>query len=353
MSYESITIGESGQLTYYSDEALNLKSVTSLKAYIATGYDKTSGTIWLSRIYDVPANTGILLIGDEGTYHIPVKANGSMSYCKNLFKGTLGKMTLQAVDGDYTNYYLSNGDYGVGFYKVTAANGIELSANRAYLSVPTDIPAVGTAGSSETISVGTAGQVPYYSANSLDFTSMEELGVKAYTATIYDYGTGTIWLSRVKKVPAETGVLIITPEGDYAVPTASVASVYANMFKGSLTASTIYTTETIDDVECTNYYLSDGTSGVGFYKVTNSDGVDLNASTRSMSVEQPELSPLQSDDVIAIRLFNSSNGTTGIDVQSSMFNLQSDNVYYNLQGQRVKTPAKGVYIHHGKKIMIK
>lgn len=368
VTYEIITIGEAGQATYCSDESLNLKTVTSLKAYVATGYDKTSGTIWLTRVYDVPAKTGVLLIGDAGTYKVPVKANGSTSYYKNMMKGTLEEMTLQTTDGDYTNYYLSNGNSGVGFYKVTATDGVSLDANRAYLSLPTEITASGEAGSTETISVSSAGQVPYYTSQSLDFSDMTD--VKAYTATGYDYSTGTIWLTRVKKVPAETGILIIAPEGEYPIPTASVASIYANMFKGSLTASIIYTSETVDDVECTNYYLSDGNSGVGFYKVTNSDGVSLNANrcylpipnqssstagTRGMDASPVQAATSVSDDVIALRLFGSADGTSGISASLTDNGemMKDKDVWYNLQGQRVDVPTKGVYIRNGKKILVK
>ena len=139
---------------------------------------------------EVPANTGFLLMGEADTYEIPVKAGGLSSYYQNMFKGTIEGTTIQTTDGDYTNYYLSNGDAGVGFYKVQSS--VTLKPNRAYLSVPTEIPAVGTAGSTETIKVSSAGQVPYYNSQSLDFSSLDAQGVKAYTATGYDYTSGTI-----------------------------------------------------------------------------------------------------------------------------------------------------------------
>ena len=356
-----ISISSAKQTTYCSDKNLDFSSKTELKAYVATGYDKTTGTIWLTRVKDVPANTGFLLMGEKGDYDVPVKENGSNSYYKNLFKGTLSGMTLQATDGGNTNYYLSNGDYGVGFYKVTKEGGVELKPNRAYLSVPTEIPAVGSAGSTETIKVSAAGQVPYYTSQSLDFTAMEVQGVKAYTATGYDYGTGTIWLSRVKKVPAETGILVMAPEGSYPVPTASVACVYDNMFKGSLSASTIYTTEIIGDVVCTNYYLSNGDYGVGFYKVTKTDGVSLvanrcylpipnrSAGTRGIDADAAKFSVQNSAEVIGIRIF--SNGTTGIkEVKNGEVKGEE---WFTLQGQRVMNPGKGLYIKNGKKVIIK
>ena len=58
--------------------------------------------------------------------------------------------------------------------------------------------------------------------------------------------------------------------------------------------------------------------------------------------------------MIAIPVYGGMGGdddTTNI--QSSMFNVQSDGVYYNLQGQRVDNPSKGLYIKNGKKVLIK
>ena len=373
---ETITISAAGQVPYYSAYNLDFTNKPELKAYVATGYDKTKGTIWLTRVKQVPAETGFLLMGDPDDYDIPTIEGVSDVYYKNMFKGTLEGTTLYTTDGDYTNYYLSKGDQGVGFYKVTKAEGVKVGANRCYLPILTEIPANGSTGDTELIKVSAAKQVPYYTSKNLDFTTMEAQGVKAYTATGYNYSTGVIWLTRVKKVPAQTGILVMTDKaGDYNVPTASVQSVYENMFVGSETAQTIYTTETVGDIEYINYYLSNGASGVGFYKVTNDDGVKMGAnrcylpipkrdvvsSARGKSGEssfcQMVFSDEANDDVIAIPVFGGMNGendgTTGINVQSSIFNLQSDGVYYNLQGQRIDRPGKGLYIRNGKKVVIK
>lgn len=44
------------------------------------------------------------------------------------------------------------------------------------------------------------------------------------------------------------------------------------------------------------------------------------------------------------------NGTTGI---NAIENDQDENVIYNLRGQRVENPTKGLYIINGKKVIIK
>jgi sorbitol-specific phosphotransferase system component IIA len=364
----TITISAAKQLAYYSDKALDFTDYPDLKAYVATGYAK-SGTIWLTRVKKVPANTGFLLMGDPGEYDIPVIEGDCSAYYKNLFKGTLEGTTLQTTEDGYTNYYLSKGDYGVSFYKV-GASGVKLGANRAYLSVPSDIPAVGTASGTETIQVSAALQVPYYSANSLDFTDMESKGLKAYTATGYDYERGTIWLSRVKQVPAETGILIMAEEaGDYDVPKASVASVYENMFMGTLGGKTIQTEETIAGEDYINYYLSKGDYGISFYKV-GASGVTLGenrcylavpvrkssaSGTRGFSSEADQITIQEADEVIGIPLYRGIDGDE--DGTTSVKEVKSGEVkgeeWYTLQGQRVAKPGKGLYIKNGKKVVIK
>jgi hypothetical protein len=258
---------------------------------------------------------------------------------------------------------------------VTKAEGQSIGANRCYLPIPTDIPANGSEGDAEVIKVSSALQVPYFTSKNLDFSTMDAQGVKAYTATGYNYKTGVIWLTRVKKVPAQTGVLVMAGEaGEYSVPTASVASVYENMFAGSETAQTIYTNETVDGIDYVNYYLSSGTSGIGFYKVTKEDGQSLGANrcylmipkrdsasgARGMSADVSSsfgkmILSDDDDDVIAIPVYGSIDGddddTTNI--QSSIFNVQSSDVYYNLQGQRVENPGKGIFIRNGRKVVIK
>ena len=365
-----IKITSAKQVPYCSDKNLDFTQKTYLKAYVATGYDKATGTIWLTRVKQVPANTGFLLLGDPGDYDIPTIDGVSDVYYKNMFKGTITGTTIYTTDGDYTNYYLSSGTSGVGFYKVTKAEGQSIGANRCYLPILTEISANGSEGDAEVIKVSAAKQVPYYTSKNLDFSTMDAQGVKAYTATGYNYKAGTIWLTRVKKVPAKTGILVMADkEGEYSVPTTSVQSVYENMFVGSETAQTIYTNEEIDGVDYVNYYLSNGASGLGFYKVTNEDGVKMGANRCYLPIPKRDaasgargksgessfckmiLSDESNDDVIAIPLF--ADDATGINVQSSIFNLQSNEVYYNLQGQRVDRPNKGLYIRNGKKVIIR
>ena len=137
---EMMKISSAGQMTFCSEYDLDFTNIEGLKAYTATGYNRTTGTIWLTRVNEVPAKTGLLLIGNEGVYKVPKKS--TTCYYMNMFVGTLEPITIQETNGEYTNYYLSNGTHGVGFYKVDGTQAI--AANRAYLPLLKDNVPAGT-----------------------------------------------------------------------------------------------------------------------------------------------------------------------------------------------------------------
>ena len=190
------------------------------------------------------------------------------------------------------------------------------------------------------ITIKEIGKTTWCSEYDLDFTNVE--GIKAYTATGYDDVDKTIWLTRVMKVPAGTGILVKGDAGTYNIPHSTVRAVYANFFKGNL-GETISIGET--DGDMTNYYLSgkdgtfksvNGNANIGKNKAYLQLPTSVFAGTRSIGIS-----------------YDDEDGTTGINVQSSKFNAPSDNAYYTLQGQRVINPGKGLYIHNGKKVVIK
>ena len=146
-------------------------------------------------------------------------------------------------------------------------------------------------------------------------------------------------MTRVSRVPANTGILIKGDPGTYQIPFDNVHAVYANFFKGNL-GFEITIAET--DGDLTNYYLSKGQ----FVKVNKSATIGKNkaylqlpsfvfAGTRSIGM-----------------YFDDEDGTTGID-EVVKYEPQSDDAFYNLQGQRVDNPSKGLYIRNGKKVVIR
>ena len=355
---ESITIGKSGKASYCGDKSLDFSYSDEVKAYIATGFDKDEGTIWLTRVKDVPAGVPVLIKGEANkTYDVPV-TDSQNSYYTNMFVGNTSgeKIQIQETDGDLVNYYLA----GDGTFK-SVNKTANIGTNKCYLQLPGTFNAAAI-GATQTVKVGSIGKASFAAPVDLDFTNVS--GLKAFTATGYDKSTKTIWLTRVMKVQKGEGVLLKGDPNSYEIPSAAVQSSYMNMFVGNTSGDEIQVLETSEDGSQTNYYLSgkDGSfvSVNGFAKIGNNKcylalptsmvAVSFTRSAEdSYKFEEPEVIKLP----ISFRsIENDDNGTTGLKVQASIFNVQSD-AYYTLQGQRVVNPGKGLYIKNGKKVIVK
>lgn len=129
----SAIIGSSGFATFCSYAPLDFTDISGLKAYIASGFEPSTGTLVLTRALKVPAGEGLYLVGDAGTYEVPISET-DMVY-SNLLKGVTTATTINPTDGSNTNFILANGSHGIGFYTVSAAGS--LAAGKAYLQLPT------------------------------------------------------------------------------------------------------------------------------------------------------------------------------------------------------------------------
>lgn len=128
-----IEIGETGFATYCSTNALDFSEVMDIKAYIVSGFNQETGTLVLTRVTEVPAGEGLYIAGTPGRHEIP-QTETTMFYA-NLLKGVTEPTIISPTDGNYTNYILSNGSYGVGFYTLSQTG--TLDAGKAYLQLPT------------------------------------------------------------------------------------------------------------------------------------------------------------------------------------------------------------------------
>lgn len=134
----AITISEYGSGTYCSLYPLNFSEVEGLKAYAATGYDTETGVVTLTRVMTAKAGVGLFIKGEPGEYTVPTLENTSFNTL-NMLVGTLEKTELNGTsdDGLYANYKytIKEGDAEPMFYQF--ADGSTLSAERAYLQIPT------------------------------------------------------------------------------------------------------------------------------------------------------------------------------------------------------------------------
>ena len=133
-----LVIGEAGVATYCPTVDVDFTTLTAVKAYIGSGFNRETGVLTMTRVYDVPAGTGLLVKGTAGTYEVP--ESPSHSVYVNLLRGVTVERKLSATTGGYVNYVLGSGTNGTGFYRVPT-EGTTLAAGRAYLTIPAETAA--------------------------------------------------------------------------------------------------------------------------------------------------------------------------------------------------------------------
>ncbi len=144
-----VTITDVGIATACSDDDLDFTEVADVKAYIASGFSPSEGKVLLTRAMKIPANTGFIVKGNAGTYKIPVSAT-DYTYA-NLLVGTLAETTVAETDGSYTNYVLGKDSEGKACFCL--ANGNTVSANKAYLHIPTSAVSTETSGAKTSLNL--------------------------------------------------------------------------------------------------------------------------------------------------------------------------------------------------------
>jgi len=133
--FPKLTIWESGYTTFCSATMdLDFTKVKDYKAYAVVGYRRQDNTAIIAEVGSAKAGTGLLIIGNPGTYDL------NMSYspneCYGFMKGVDNETTLAQTDGANTNFVLDNDGEGIAFYEVNNYN-CDILASSAYLSMPT------------------------------------------------------------------------------------------------------------------------------------------------------------------------------------------------------------------------
>ena len=172
----------------------------------------------------------------------------------------------------------------------------------------------------------------YCSDKDLDFTGVE--GLKAYIASGFNPESGEVLLSHVNLVPAKTGMLLIGTKGQsYEVPITDTDFIYSNLFRGLL-----------EDVEVTSGYVLDGNEFVAV------DGtVTVKGGEAYLNVV-----PAANARRLTIRFTDTEMLPSGIESVLTDETGKAD-AWYTLQGIRLSNkPSKpGVYVHQGRKVVVK
>lgn len=190
-----------------------------------------------------------------------------------------------------------------------------------------------TGDATETVSVSDAGFATYATKNNVKVP--EDENVKVMTVKVNAEGTA-IELNEVKAgtvIPAKTGILVKAPAGncDFVV-TSDKGEALAN---NDLKAATANKTS-----DGTKYFaLTKIGDKVGFALVAN--GVVIPAGKAYLEVTK---------GTAAAKFFGLDGEATGI---NSVKTAKADGAYYTLEGVKTTKPVKGLYIHNGKKIVVK
>ena len=193
--------------------------------------------------------------------------------------------------------------------------------------------------------LGENGMGTYCSEYDLDFSGLD--GITAYIASGFDPVEGYVVLTKVFKVPAGTGIIIKGTPGDYSIPVVATNFYYRNMLVGVVKATPVPQTEW-KDVEYANYILlkKDSDTEPTFYRSDGSGDIPANRAYLQIplnlvpSANNARITTVFEDEVTPVE-----------DILTTSDNSKDD--YYNLNGQKVQTVKKGIYIKNGKKVIIR
>jgi len=191
------------------------------------------------------------------------------------------------------------------------------------------------------VEIGAAGMATFSSTEALDFTGVD--AIAAYIATVTT--EGKITFTRIYEVPANTGLLLRNALGEdqgavAAVNVPVIASAAAVSENALVAVDTEITQLATDGEGCVNYILNKVNGNLGFYKANNQK-VAAGKAYLQVSAATARGSFAISFD----------NETTGIATVENASVLNEN--YYNLNGQRIVAPQKGLYIVNGKKVVLK
>ena len=332
----------SGTPNVYGDGIVDGSAVVSGTKYMAkaNGYIKVHGTAYTT------IKSIVVYSDDADMVATPVLS--SSANIVNVIDG--GSADDDAV---ITSYYTTNGDTPTTSSTSVADNKIVLGPGSYTVKVMSYNATTKTASSVESIEVvvpatvsktiSAAGWATYCSPYPLDFSGDIDNLTDVFIITgsqTPGAESGYVSMTSVKggTVPANTGLLIKGTAGTVTIPV--VASSSTDVSGNKLIGVTADTEIAVN----TGYVLmNDATNGLGFYK--NEKAFTVGANTAYL--------PADFVGSISARFFLLfDDEATGINmVHGEGFKVNGS--VYNLNGQRIDKPTKGLYISGGKKFIVK
>ena len=257
--------------------------------------------------------------------------NITLNNMSQLWAITAGKtLGLMSRVGNGSVTYTGSfpeGSYFVGDNNASTTNVLSYSQYGVVkeLSVYTPIE-------TETATISDAGYATYVTTNNVVVPSNED--VKVMTVKVNTLGTGIVLndVAAGTVIPAGTGILVKAPAGncDFVVTSDKGETLDNNDLKAA--------TEDVTSADDKFFALTKLGEKVGFALVEN--GVVIPAGKAYLEVPA----------ATAAKFFGLDGKATGI---NSVKTAKADGAYYTLEGVKTTKPVKGLYIHNGKKIVVK
>ena len=245
------------------------------------------------------------------------------------------------VNGETTEYWTSREKTGDGAYDeklnvvtdpiAVPAGDVTITGTSAHIySYVTFTPTVSA-------TIATSGYTSLASSYALDFANAikEDAGDDALTAYYISNITKTsVTLTSVEQAPAGEGLILKGSAGKtYTIPAIASADAITNQLSGAVTATSVGAN--------TTYALSGG-------KLKLFTGTEIPAGKAYLLKSKV---PVSANELTLD--FGEGSEATGIEsVEKAEIELLNGD-FFNLAGQRVAQPTKGLYVVNGKKVIIK
>lgn len=292
---------------------------------------------------------GDAMAKSEGTYSVAIadKAGSFFAIAPNTALAADGSVAdwtkvVRPVTGgdDWLVRYFTN--YSGETQTVTSGGKVwAIDSDNASTLTVTFTPAANsftiTTNAKETVTIGSDGYATYSHA-----AAYKVSGCEAYIVTAATSAATLTKLDDEAGIPAATGIIVKGTAGTYDVtPSDGSADVTGNMLIGSGNYTYDITGTYPGGGSYIGYILAKQEGTVGFYKVKSS--------ANTLAAHKAFLAVPEATAPEFIAFGGDATGIEAVEKAESMKNAE----FYNLAGQRVAQPTKGLYIVNGKKVIVK
>ena len=285
-------------------------------------------------VYTIKAATRSIATTDKGYLFVNKNGEGDIATVNINHDGNTGGALGNGWSWSEVTFTLTEtSNLLIGFYVPTLETGQWAGCDDWHLYKVESVSAT----------VGANGYTTFASPYALDLTDTNRPeGLKAYKATLT--GTTLSFTKLNQTVPAGTGLLLLgeTNGGTYNIPVVASGDDVTNALVGVTSDTPLQSTE-----NGTYYFVmkkaTSSSDALTFAPLSTSTEVTIPAGKAYVALDTST-----GARSLTVAFDDEATGIKSIDGEGIMVNG-----FYNLNGQRVENPAKGLYIVNGKKVIMK